>query len=275
VSVDAARREAVVLQFGGATGTLAALGDKGTAVRKALAAQLKLIEPDITWHAQRSRIFDIATTLAGLSGACAKIATDILLLMQTEVAEVFEPAAVGKGGSSSMPHKRNPVGSIAIRANHRRVSGMIATITLGFEQEHERAAGAWAAEWETMRELFTLSAGSLEKLCEMLEGLEVDPARMRQNLDATLGLPLSESLVMALAQKIGRAEAQHRVEAVSKLALASGRQLAEVAKAEPANAGNISAEEIDRALNPLNYLGIAEGMIVAALKAARRETEKK
>jgi 3-carboxy-cis,cis-muconate cycloisomerase len=264
---------ALTLQFGGAAGTLAALGDKGAAVKKALAAQLKLTEPDITWHAQRSRIFDIAVALAGLSGACAKIATDILLLMQTEVGEVHEPAAAGKGGSSSMPHKRNPVGSIAIRANHRRISGMMATITLGFEQEHERAAGAWAAEWETMRDLFALSAGSLEKLREMLEGLEVDPARMRQNLDATLGLSLTESLVMALAQKMGRAEAQHRVEAVSKLALASGRQLSEVAKAEPAIAGNISTQEIDRALNPANYLGSANAMIDAALEAARRELE--
>ena len=108
---------------------------------------------------------------------------------------------------------------------------MMATMTLNLEQEHERAAGGWAAEWETMRDLFVLSAGSLEKLCEMLSGLEVDVARMRSNLDSTLGLPLAESLMMALAQKIGRAEAKHRVEAASKLALASGRQLAEVAKA--------------------------------------------
>lgn len=264
---------ALALQFGGASGTLAALGEKGIAVRRALAAQLELKEPDITWHAQRSRILEIASTLAGLSGATTKIATDILLLMQSEVGEVLEPAAAGKGGSSSMPHKRNPVGSIAIRANHQRISGLLATVTSGLVQEHERAAGAWQAEWEPMRELFVLSAGSLEKLRDMLEGLEINAARMRDNLHATLGLPMSESLTMALAQKIGKAEARHRVEAVSKLAQASRRQLAEVAKAEPAIAGNISAEEIDRALDPRHYLGSADAMIDAALQAAHRELE--
>jgi 3-carboxy-cis,cis-muconate cycloisomerase len=264
---------ALTLQFGGASGTLAALGDKGMAVRKALAAQLKLGEPDITWHSERGRIFDIAAALAGLSGACAKIATDVLLLMQSEIGEVFEPAAAGKGGSSSMPHKRNPVGSIAIRANHQRISGMLATVASGLVHEHERAAGAWQAEWETMRELFVLSAGSLEKLREMLKGLEVDATRMRDNLHATLRLPMSESLTMALAQRIGKVEAQHRVEAVSKLAQASGRQLSDVAKAEPAIAGNISAEEIDLALDPHHYLGSADAMIDAALTAARREME--
>lgn len=268
-------QHALALQFGGAAGTLAALGDKGPAVRKGLAEKLKLNEAPVTWHTERSRILDIATALAGLSGAAAKIATDVLLLMQTEVAEVFEPAAAGKGGSSTMPHKRNPVGSVAIRANHRRIAGLMATMTLSLEQEHERAAGGWAAEWETMRELFVLAAGSVEKLRDMLNGLEVDPKRMRDNLDATLGLPLAESLMMALAEKIGKAEAQHRVEAVSKLALASGRPLPEVVKAEPAIAGNLSAEEVDRALDPRHYLGSADTMIDAAIGAARRELEAK
>ena len=261
------------LQFGGAAGTLAALGAEGGKVRAALAARLQLKEAPITWHTERGRIFGIAAALAGLSGAAAKIATDVLLLMQTEVAEVFEPSALGKGGSSTLPHKRNPVGAAAIRANHQRISGMMATITMGLEQEHERAAGAWAAEWETLRDLFGLSAGSLERLSEMLSGLEIDPARMRANLDATLGLPLAESLMMALAPKIGRMEAHHRVEAASKLALASNRPLAEVAKAEPAIAGNISAEAIDSALNPTNYLGSAETMIDAVLKAAPEAEE--
>ncbi len=265
------KANSLALQFGGAAGTLAALGADGAKVRSALAAHLELPEAAITWHTERGRIFDIAAALAALSGAAAKIATDVLLLMQSEVAEAFEPAAPGKGGSSTLPHKRNPVGAAAIRANHRRISGLMATITMGLEQEHERAPGAWAAEWETLRELFVLSAGSLERLREMLAGLEVDPARMRANLDATLGLPLAESLMMTLAPKIGRMEAHHRVEAASKLALASNRPLAEVAKAEPAIAGNISADEIDRALNPKNYLGSAEEMIDAALAAARRE----
>jgi 3-carboxy-cis,cis-muconate cycloisomerase len=266
---------ALVLQFGGAAGTLAALGDEGQAVRKALAAQLKLNEPDVTWHAQRSRLFDIATTLAGLSGAAAKVATDVLLLMQTEVGEVFEPAVSGKGGSSTMPHKRNPVGSIAIRANHQRISALLSTIALSLAAEHERAAGGWAAEWETTRELFELAAGSTERLRDMLSGIEIDPQRMRDNLDATLGLPLAESLMMALAPKIGRGEAHHRVEALSKLALSSRRPLAEVVKSEPAIAGNLTQDEIDRALDPHHYLGSADKMIDAAIEAARRELEVK
>ncbi len=264
----------LALQFGGAAGTLAALGANGAKVRSALAARLELKEAPITWHADRGRVFDIATALSGLSGAAAKIATDVSLLMQTEVGEVFEPAAPGKGGSSTLPHKRNPIGSAAIRANHLRISGFMATLTMALEHEHERAAGAWAAEWETLRDLFVLSAGSLERLREMLAGLEVDPARMRANLDSTLGLPLAESLMMALAPKIGRMEAHHRVAAASKLALASNRPLAEVAKGEPAIAGNIRVEEIDRALDPMRYLGSAEQMIDAALAEARRVMEK-
>lgn len=266
--------DALALQFGGAAGTLAALGHDGTKVRSALAKRLGLKEAPISWHAERGRIFDIAAAIATLSGACAKIAGDVLLLMQSEVGEAREPAAAGKGGSSTLPHKRNPVGAAAIRANHRRISGLMATMTICLEQEHERAAGAWAAEWETMRDLFVLAGGSIERLAEMLCPLEVDAARMRSNLDATLGLPLAESLMMALAPKIGRMEAHHRVEALSKLALASNRPLAEVAKAEPAIAGNFSAEEIDRALDPRNYLGSAEAMIDAALAAAQAEMEK-
>ena len=267
--------EALALQFGGAAGTLAALGADGAKVKSALAKRLGLKEAPISWHTERGRLFDVATALAALSGASAKVAGDVLLLMQTEVGEAFEPAAAGKGGSSTLPHKRNPVGAAAIRANHRRISGMMATITLGLEQEHERAAGAWAAEWETLRELSMLAAGSVERLAEMLAGLEVDAERMRANLDATLGLPLAESLMMALAPKIGRMEAHHRVEAASKLALASNRPLAEVAKSEPAIAGNLSAQEIDHALNPRNYLGSAEAMIDAALAAAQNAVERK
>ncbi len=264
---------ALALQFGGAVGTLAALGEKGLAVRKALAAHLKLKEPSIAWHAERGRVFALGAALAGLSGACSKIATDVMLLMQSEVGEAFEPAASGKGGSSTMPHKRNPIGAATVRANHRRVAGHMATLAMSLEAEHERPPGGWAAEWETLRDLFVLSAGSVERLREMLHGLEVDPGRMRDNLDAALGLPLAESLMMALAPKIGRAEAHHRVEAASKLALARKRPLVEVAKAEPAIAGNLSAEEIDRALDPGGYLGSADGMIEATLAEARRAME--
>jgi 3-carboxy-cis,cis-muconate cycloisomerase len=269
-----AAQDGLALQFGGAAGTLAALGADGMKVRQALAEELQLPEPALPWHADRARFARLACALGMLSGTCAKIATDVLLLMQTEVAEAFEPAAAGKGGSSTMPHKRNPVGAAAIRANHRRISGLVATMVMAMEGEHERSPGAWSAEWETLRDLFCLAGGSAHQLRTILEGLEVDPARMRTNLDATLGLPLAESLMMALAPKIGRMQAHHRVEAASKRAVAEGRHLAEVAKAEPAIQGYLSEAEIDAAFDPLGYLGSANAMIDSMLAEARAELKR-
>jgi len=263
-------RESLALQFGGAVGTLAALGDKGLAVRKALAARLTLHEAPVSWHADRGRIFDIAAALAGLSGAAAKIATDVLLLMQTEIGEVFEAAAEGKGGSSTMPHKRNPVASVAITANHLRIGGMVAVILAAPPIRAERDIGSWQAEWETLRGLFTLTAGSLERLCEMLQGLEVNPLQMRRNLDATRGLTMSESLTFALSEKVGRGEAGRLVEAATKVSLSQELSLAEAAKADPGISGALTAREIDQALDPQRYLGSADTIVDAALAAAHR-----
>ena len=270
-AIRRAESEALALQFGGAAGTLAALGDKGLAVRAALAKKLGLREAPVTWHATRGRIATLAFALAGVSGAAAKIAGDVLLLMQSEVGEAFEPAAPGKGGSSTMPHKRNPVGAAAIRANHRRVAGLVATIVAGMEQEHERAPGGWAAEWQTLRDLFSLAGGSAERLRTMLEGLEVDPARMRQNLDATLGLPMAESLAMTLAEAIGRDKAHAAIAAASGRAVTAGRPLAEIAAADDAIAAALSPEAIERALDPARYLGAAAAMIDAAIAEAGAE----
>jgi 3-carboxy-cis,cis-muconate cycloisomerase len=272
-AIRAAARECLAVQFGGAAGTLAALGGEGVKVRAALAGILELPDPGGTWHAERSRIFGIAAALAQASGAAAKIATDIALLMQSEVGEAFEPAAEGKGGSSAMPHKRNPVGSIAIRANHRRVGGLIATMTLALDGEHERAAGAWAAEWQTMRDLFRLAAGSVERLADMLTGLEVDTRRMRENLDCALGLPLAESLMMALAKNTGRGEAKRLVEAASKRAIAQRRPLAAVAGADAAISAALSNADIAAALDPKNYLGSVDLLIEASVAESRREME--
>jgi 3-carboxy-cis,cis-muconate cycloisomerase len=269
-----AAQDGLALQFGGAAGTLAALGGDGMKVRKALSEELQLPEPAIAWHADRTRFARIACALGMLAGTLSKIATDVLLLMQTEVAEAFEPAAAGKGGSSTMPHKRNPVGAAAIRANHRRAGGLVATMVMAMEGEHERSPGAWSAEWETLRDLFCLAGGSAHQLRTMVAGLEVRPERMRANLDATLGLPLAESLMMALAPKIGRMQAHHRVEAAAKRAVAEGRHLAEVAKAEPAIQGYLSEAEIDAAFDPLGYLGSANAMIDSVLAEARAELKR-
>lgn len=263
-----AESESLALQFGGAVGTLAALGDRGIAVRKALAARLELKEAPVTWHAERGRVSDIAAALAGVSAAATKIATDVILLTQTEVGEVFESSADGKGGSSTMPHKRNPVSSVSIRANHLRIAGAASVILAGAAPEGERGAGSWQAEWESLRELFVLSAGSLSMLREMVEGLEVNPIRMRRNLDASKGLPVAESLTFALATKVGRDRARQLVETAIKQTASHHTSLGEAARAEHAITSNMTGEEIEQALDPENYLGSADQMIDAALAEA-------
>ena len=265
--------ENIALQFGGAAGTLSALGPDGMAVRAALAAELGLPEAHISWHSERSRFAEISTALGVASAVFAKIATDIMLMMQPEVGEAFEPAAAGRGGSSTMPHKRNPIGAAAIRANHRRIAGLVATMLMAGEQEHERAPGGWGAEWQTIGDLFTLSGGSAEHLAEMLAGLELDPARMRANLDNANGLPLAESLMMALAPKTGRMEAHHIVEAAAKKAIADGLTLTETANADTAITAHLSADEITRALDPQAYLGSANAMIDKVLGEARKQIQ--
>ena len=173
-----------------------------------------------------------------------------------------------------MPHKRNPVGSVAARANHRRIAGLTPTMLLAMEQEHERAAGAWHAEWETFAELFRLTGGSAERVRDILEGLEVDAARMRANWDAGRGLPMAESLMMALAPHVGRLEAHHRVEAAARRAAREGLALADSAKADEAIAAHLDEAAIDAALDPSRYLGGARGMCDAATSAARAELER-
>jgi 3-carboxy-cis,cis-muconate cycloisomerase len=263
----------IALQFGGAAGTLSALGQDGMAVRAALAAALDLREPHMSWHSERSRFVEIATALGVASAVFAKIATDIMLMMQPEVAEAFEPAAAGRGGSSTMPHKRNPIGAAAIRANHRRIAGLVATMLMAGEAEHERSAGGWGAEWQTFAEIFNLAGGSAGHLAEMLVGLELDPDRMRANLDNARGLPLAESLMMALAPRTGRMKAHHIVEALAKKAIAGGLTLAAAASAEPAIKAHLSSDEIDRALDPLAYLGSANAMVDKVLGEARKQIQ--
>jgi 3-carboxy-cis,cis-muconate cycloisomerase len=267
------RAASIALQFGGAVGTLAALGADGLKVRAALARILGLPEAPVSWHAERSRVFAIAAALAGASGAAAKIAGDVALMMQSEVGEAFEPAAEGKGGSSTMPHKRNPVAAAAIRANHLRIAGTMATMTLAIAHEHERAAGAWTAEWQAIRELFRLAGGSVERLADMLGGLETDAPRMRANLDAGLGLPLAESLMMALAPRLGRGEAHRAVTAAARRAAAERRPLFDVASEDAAISAALDKEAIAAALDPERYLGVAGAMAEAALSEARREME--
>src|SRR6202051_4365531 len=188
------RSEALALQFGGAAGTLAALGDKGWLVAERLAQELKLPLPDAPWHTHRDRIADAASVLAIVAGSCGKIARDVSLMMQTDVAEAFEPSGEGRGGSSTMPHKRNPVAAATALAAATMAPNLAATIFAAQIQEHERSAGPWHAEWPTLPSLLLVTSGGLAAVVDIAEGLEVDAARMRSNLDATGGLIMAEAV---------------------------------------------------------------------------------
>ena len=178
-------REALALQFGGAAGTLAALGDNGLARRRKLAQELDLPLPEAPWHTHRDRIAEAASVLAIIAGTCGKIARDVSLMMQTDVGEAFEPSGEGRGGSSTMPHKRNPVAAASALGAATMAPNLAATIFAAQVQDHERSAGPWHAEWPTLPSLLLVTSGALAAIVDIAEGLEVDAARMRVNLDAT------------------------------------------------------------------------------------------
>jgi 3-carboxy-cis,cis-muconate cycloisomerase len=258
---DAAR----VLQFGGAAGTLASLGERGIAVSQALAQELDLALPALPWHAARDRLVDLACALGVLTGSLGKMARDLSLLMQTDVGEAFEPAAVGKGGSSTMPHKRNPVGCAVALAAAIRVPPLVATMLAAMTQEHERGLGGWHAEWETLPEIFRLASGALAQMATAFEGLEVDTATMRADLDKTHGLLMAEAASMALADHIGKAQAHHLVETASRRALADGGSLADALSAMPEATRHLAPEALTQILRPDGYLGAAAAFIQRAL----------
>jgi 3-carboxy-cis,cis-muconate cycloisomerase len=261
------RPRVLALQFGGAAGTLASLGEDGLRVATALAADLRLALPDVPWHAHRDRVAEVASALGLLVGTLGKIARDVSLLMQTEVAEAFEPAGAGKGGSSTMPHKRNPVSSAAILSAAIRVPGLVSVMLTAMVQEHERGFGDWHAEWETLPEICTLAAGALSHLTQLLAGIELDAARMAENLEATRGLILAEAVTMALGRRIGRLQAHHLVEAACKRAAVGKRHLREVLTEDAEVGKHLSAADLERLLDPRNYVGMAEHLVERALAA--------
>ena len=245
------------LQFGGACGTLAALGDQAMPVAQALADELGLGLPEQPWHTQRDRLVEFASVLGLIAGGLGKIGRDISLLMQTEAAEVFEPSAPGKGGSSTMPHKRNPVGSAVLISAATRVPGLLSILFSAMPQEHERSLGLWHAEWQTLPEICCVVSGALVQALNIARGLEVDAARMARNLDLTHGLVLAEAVSIVLAQRVGRETAHHLLEQCCKRAVAEQRHLRAVLGDEPQITAHLSAPELDRLLDPAHYLGQA------------------
>src|SRR5882724_313286 len=255
------RSETLALQFGGAAGTLAALGDQGWPVAEKLAEALKLPLPDAPWHTHRDRIAEAASVFAILTGTCGKIARDVSLMMQTDVGEAFEPSGEGRGGSSTMPHKRNPVAAASALAAATMAPNLAATIFAAQVGDHERSAGPWHAEWPTLPMLMLVTSGALAAIVDLAEGLEVDVARMRANLDTTGGLIMAEAVTFALAEKIGKSEAHHLVEAASKKAVAGKKHLRDVLTSDSKVTAQLSAKQLAKLFEPMAYQGASQALI--------------
>lgn len=262
------RPRILVLQFGGAVGTLAALGSRGNAIDAALAQELDLALPAMPWHGQRDRVVEVATVLGLVVGTLGKIARDVALCMQTDVGELAEPTAPGRGGSSTMPHKHNPIGCAVAMSAAIRVPGLVSTMLAAMPQEHERGLGGWQAEWETLPEIFKLASGALNHMTTVMAGLEINVKRMRTNLDQTNGLIMAEAVAMALSAHLGKLEAHRIVEHACNKAMQESRHLREVLADEPLIQTRISAPELEKLLNPANYLGATQSFIDGVLAAA-------
>ena len=270
-----ARAQCAVLQFGGAAGTLASLGTQGLLVAHSLADELQLALPATPWHAGRDRFAEVATTLGLLTGTLGKMARDIALLAQTEVGELAEPAGAGRGASSAMPHKRNPVSCAATLAAAQRVPGLVATMLAAMTQENERALGGWQAEWESLPQIVQLTACALHHMLGVCSGLQVDTERMRFNIDLTQGQIMAEAVSLALGAKIGR-QAAH--ELVERACHASGkRHLRSVLEQDGVIGAHLSTKELDHLFDPANYIGQAGEFVERVVQAwaGKAEGEKK
>ncbi len=265
------RGSALAAQLGGAAGTLASLGPSGIEVLREFARELDLAEPAVPWHTDRTRIAQVGGALSLVAGVLGKISLDVVLMAQTEVGEVAEPPGDGRGGSSTLPHKRNPVLSVTAVASARRVQNLSGALQAAMMGEHERAAGAWHAEWEALSDALALTGGAATATREAVEGLQVHTDSMRENLGATGGLLLSERVTTIVAEKLGRLEAHELVRAASHRTLASGRSMREELLAEPTLREVLTPEEIDAALDPARYLGSAEVFVDRALEFYRKE----
>lgn len=259
------RIHTLAVQLGGAAGTLASLGNDGSRVVELLAEELGLSAPDLPWHTERDRIAEVGATLGIVSGVMEKIARDIALLAQTEVGEATEGMAPGKGGSSTLPQKRNPVDAMEAIASARLALGVVPVLLSAMAQEHERAVGGWQAEWEAIPRLFCFTSSAVEHVRQALSGLRIDAQRMSANVALTKGLIMAEPLMMALIPHLGKSEAHTLVQAVCEKVVASGVDLRQATIAEPRIRSYLSPEEIDHTLDPGSYLGSTDIFIDRAL----------
>ena len=265
------RSSRLAAQLGGAAGTLASLGDSGISVLEEFARELDLVEPVAPWHTDRTRVAEVGGALSLVAGVLAKISLDVILLSQTEVGEVAEPPDGGRGGSSTLPHKRNPILSVTAAASARRVVDLSRTLQAAMAQEHERSAGAWHSEWEALSDALALTGGAAAAVREVTEGLQVHSERMRENLDATGGLLLAENVTTVAAERLGRLKAHDLVQMVARRAADGKRPFREELLGNGEIREVLSEEEIDAALDPAGYLGSAGTFVDRALALYRKE----
>lgn len=263
-----ARESVGAVQLGGATGTLASLGQRGILVTELLATELQLAVPLLPWHTERDRVAAVGADIGISAGAMAKIAGDLVLLAQTEIDEAGDTVDPEKGGSSAMPHKRNPTDAIAARAAARLALAVVPVLLGAMEQEHERAAGAWQSEWAALADLFGYTSGAVMRVESALAGLEPNPARMRENIDRAGGILQSEALALALATRIGKLEAYAIVRDIAHRSPGAGG-FAKAASQDDRLLQALAADEITRALDPSAYLGNSDVYIDRAIRAFR------
>jgi len=259
----------LAVQLGGAAGTMAALSDRGLDVARALAVELTLSEPTVPWHTARARVVEVATALGIAAGVAGKVALDVVLLAQTEVGEASESTVAGRGASSALPQKRNPVDAIEILAAVPGLNAQVAVLLGAMLQEHERAAGAWQAEWPAFAETLRLAGGAVSRLASLLAGLQVDTERMRRNLDLSGGSIMAEHVVVKLAERIDPVMARALVDTAVSTASSTGRAFRDVVREDPTITTHLKPEELDAALEPSGYLGVAQLLIDRALAAYR------
>src|SRR5882672_5120639 len=255
------RPRVLVGEFAGAVGTLASLGKDGLKVQEGLMAELKLGQPEIAWHTVRDRIGEVGCFLGLLTGTLGKISMDVKFLMQTEVGEVFEPFHEGRGSSSTMPQKRNPIASLYIHATAALVRQNTAALLEAAVADHERSTGPWEIEWIALPEIFLLSSGALAQTRQMVQGLEVDAKRMRANLDLTLGMIVSEAVMMGLGPHLGRQRAHDLVYDICRKVATTGEPLVELLARESEIAKHLTRAELDKMCDPAGYLGLAGEMV--------------
>src|SRR5215831_2255965 len=267
------RPRVLVGEFAGAVGTLASLGTDGLKVQAELMQELRLGQPEIAWHTVRDRIGEVGCFLGLVTGTLGKISMDVKLLMQTEVAEVFEPFHEGRGSSSTMPQKRNPVASLYIHSTAALVRQHVAALLEAAVADHERSTGPWEIEWIALPEIFLLASGALAQTKLLVQGLEVDAARMRANLDLTKGMIVSEAVMMGLGPHLGRQRAHDLVYDICRKVAATGEPLVDLLAKDPEISKHLTRRELEAMCDPAGYLGLAGEMVdrVLAREGGRKD----